>query len=182
MAKALFRERMADAGCDVRVASAGFVEAGIEPPPEVVEVLAAKGVALSGHRSRELTSDLIHAADLVVTMTRQHLIEVVTTAPDAWDRAFTLVDLIRRGEAIGPVPGDRALARWVRQVHGGRTRSGLLRLDLADDIVDPMGGRPKDFEDVADHIEGLIDRLVALVCPDPELKADSVDGRMSSTA
>lgn len=162
MAKALLRARMAAESCELRVASAGFLEPGLEPPVEVVDALSNKGVDLAGHRSRQVSAELVRAADLVVTMTRQHLIEVITTAPDAWEHCFTLVELVQRAESAGPRQSGEDVDTWVRRLHGWRTRASLLSLSLADDVADPMGGRPVDFERLADHLEDLIDRLVVL--------------------
>jgi protein-tyrosine-phosphatase len=165
MAKALFRARLQGRGCDVVVASAGFLTAGIEPPEGVVEVMADYGIDITGHRSRTLTPELIDHADLVITMTRQQLIEVVTEAGDAWTRCFTLNDLVRRAETAGPPAAGESIPTWVRRLHGARSRSSLLSLDLADDIADPMNGRRWAFTRTAEEIDDLVGRLAKLVCP-----------------
>jgi protein-tyrosine-phosphatase len=168
MAKALFRTRLQGRGCDAEVASAGFLAAGIEPPAEVVEVMAGYGIDISGHRSRTLSPELVAQADLVATMTRQQLIEIVTEAGSAWTRCFTLTDLVRRAETVGP-PGPEGpggpVAPWVRRLHGGRSRASLLSLDLSDDINDPMNGRRSAFSRVAEEIDDLVGRLAKVVCP-----------------
>lgn len=165
MAKALFRSRLQELGCDAVVASAGSVAAGIEPPEEVVEVMAGYGIDITGHRSRMLSSELVAHADLVVTMTRQHLIEVVTEAGDAWTRCFTLADLVRRAETAGPPVAGESIPAWVRRLHGARARSSLLSLDLSDDINDPMSGRRPAFDRTAEEIDDLVGRLAKRVCP-----------------
>jgi protein-tyrosine-phosphatase len=52
----------------VRVASAGFMGPGRPCPDVAVEVAAARGLDLSGHRSQLLAPPEVYAADLIVVM------------------------------------------------------------------------------------------------------------------
>lgn len=165
MAEGLFRLRAAEAGRVPEVASAGFLPGGVPVPEEVEDVMSARGVDMKDHRSRTLNRLLVDQADLVLTMTRQHLLDVVVEVADRWTRCFTLVDALRRAEVIGPPLVGTDPARWVRQLHGGRTRSSLLSLDLADDITDPMNGRRSGYQRTAEEIDGLVTRLVTLTAP-----------------
>ncbi len=65
-AAALLARDLAPAG--VRVDSAGFTGPNRPCPPEALTTAARRGVDLSSHRSRLLTADAAHAADLVVVM------------------------------------------------------------------------------------------------------------------
>jgi len=65
-AASLLARHLAPAG--VRVESAGFTGPNRPCPPEALTVAARRGVDLSAHRSRLLTADAAHAADLVVVM------------------------------------------------------------------------------------------------------------------
>jgi protein-tyrosine phosphatase len=68
MAEALLRVRFAARGRGA-VASAGLAALGGRPAdPLAVELLAARGFDLSGHRARQLTPEMIADADLVVVM------------------------------------------------------------------------------------------------------------------
>ncbi len=165
MAKALFRAHLQARGCDAEVASAGSLAPGIEPPEEVVDVMADFDIDITDHRSRMLSSQLVAQADLVVTMTRQQLVDIVTTAGDAWTRCFTLTDLVRRAEIAGSPGPSESFPAWVRRLHGARARSSLLSLDLGDDIDDPMNGRRSAYSRTAEEIDDLIGRLAKLVCP-----------------
>ncbi len=165
MAKALFRSHLQARGCDAEVASAGSLAPGIKPPDEVVDVMADFDIDITDHRSRMLSSELVSKADLVVTMTRQQLIEIVTTAGDAWTRCFTLTDLVRRAETAGSPAASETFPAWVRRLHGARARSSLLSLDLSDDINDPMNGRRSAYSRTAEEIDDLVGRLAKLVCP-----------------
>ena len=57
---------------------------------------ASLGLDLSDHRSRLVTPALLDGADLVIGMARQHVIDLALLAPDAWERCFTLADVLRR--------------------------------------------------------------------------------------
>lgn len=56
----------------IRVESAGFFRWGQPCPPAAVEVAAAQGVDLSGHRSKVLTPAGASVADLIVVMDAMH--------------------------------------------------------------------------------------------------------------
>ena len=172
MAGALARRRLVERGCPAAIATAGFMDEGQPAPPEVLSAMAAVGIDLSGHLSRLIDPRLLESAELIMTMTRQQLVDAVGMAPGVWERAFTLRDLVRRGEAVGARQLRNAalqdLASWVRLVSAGRTRAGVLRLPLEDDIADPMGRRQRSFERTRDDLDDLVERLVDLVCPPPD--------------
>lgn len=165
MAKGLFRARMKERSCAPQVASAGFVGDGVYPPTEVIDVMARRGVDLGRHRSRIITTALVRQSDVVITMTRQQLLDVAVMVGDDWSRCFTFSDVIGRGEAVGPLRTGESPATWVRQLHSGRSRASLLSLDLAGDIADPINGRRSAFNRTADQLDDLVGRLVDLVCP-----------------
>src|SRR5262249_1749665 len=66
-AVALRRLLPADA-TSTRVESAGFIGPHRTPPPEALEVAAARGVDLRRHKSRVVTPGSVSGADLVVVM------------------------------------------------------------------------------------------------------------------
>src|SRR5947209_10327022 len=104
MAEAFLRHRLEGRRVDVHVGSAGLRLVGEPASANGVDVLAERGIDLSSHRSRIIDRQLLEGADLTVAMSREHLREAVLTLPDAWPRAFTLKELVRRGETIGPRP------------------------------------------------------------------------------
>ncbi len=55
-------------GAPVKVASAGFIGPGRQPPPNALQAAAGRGIDMTDHRSRLLDADSVRAADLVVTM------------------------------------------------------------------------------------------------------------------
>jgi protein-tyrosine phosphatase len=165
MAEALYRRHAEDLGCVADVASAGFLPGGVPVPDEVAGVMADRGIDVRHHRSRTLDARLVRGADLVLTMTRQHLIDLAVEVGEDWTRCFTLVDAVRRAEAMGPPTPGTDPGEWVRRLHGGRPRAGLLRMDAADDVDDPMGSRRAAFERTAALLDDLTGRLVGISCP-----------------
>lgn len=164
MAEAILRRFLQDS-CSFEVDSVGTAGSGTPPPPEAVQVMRDRGLDISGRPSRPLTADAVAAADLVVAMARQHLVDVVTTHPPAWERSFTLVDLVDRlGRAGGIGPGE-SLPQWARRMSAGRTRTSVLTASGDEDIPDPIGGELRDYEQVRDLLERLVGRLAGAICP-----------------
>jgi protein-tyrosine phosphatase len=166
MAAALLRFRLAQAGVTgVEVESAGFLSEGRPVPAEVIEVLSPLGIDVSSHRSRPIRDHLLDRADLILVMTRQHLVDLVVARPGIWSRTFTLAEILRRGEAVGARHQDEDLASWVFRVNAGRERAGILKLPLSDDVPDPIGGPLKEHQRLRDLLVERIGRLTALVVP-----------------
>jgi protein-tyrosine phosphatase len=163
MAQALMRARAAERGGKVRAASAGFGEPGHAPPRRVIQTMDRVGLDVSGHVSRQISGQLVEAADVIVAMTRQHLIDVVTLVPDAFTRTFTLHELVRRATAAGPPLPRETQADWIRRLHGGRTRASILALDRADDVVDPLGRRLSAFDRTREEIDALVSSFADLL-------------------
>ena len=63
--------------------------------------MAGHGLDVAGHLSRQVTADDLARASLVLAMAREHLRQAVVIAPDAWPRAFTIRELVRRGAQVG---------------------------------------------------------------------------------
>src|SRR3954471_764228 len=107
MAEALLRHRLEQRGVDARVHSAGRWQADAPASANGVAVLADRGLDISNHRSRLMDREMLEPTDLILAMAREHLREAIITVPDVWSRAFTLKELVRRGEMMGPrAPGE----------------------------------------------------------------------------
>lgn len=145
------------------VTSAGFLEGGMPPTEEVINTMAAVGLDVSAHVSRQVTPELLDAADLIVAMTRQHVIDATVMAPDAWTRIFQLTDLVRRAEAVGPWPPGQPWSEWLAAVGEGRTRSGILAASLSDDIADPIGQSASVHNASRHALDDLFTRLANLL-------------------
>jgi protein-tyrosine phosphatase len=165
MAEVLLRDRLAAAGVDAVVRSAGDLPGGVAASAGSVKAMASRGLDLADHLSTTLTPDHIDTADLIVTMGRRHLRSAVAMRPAAWERTFTLKELVRRASAVGPRRADEAFGAWLARVHAGRERSSLLGDDPRDDVDDPMGRPDRFYELTAVELADLIDAFVALAHP-----------------
>ncbi|MGH8273565.1 MAG: low molecular weight protein-tyrosine-phosphatase [Gammaproteobacteria bacterium] len=69
MAAALFAERAAQAGKELEVASAGTAALiGRPSPAEAVELMAERGLDISGHRGQLITEPLARRYELILVM------------------------------------------------------------------------------------------------------------------
>jgi protein-tyrosine phosphatase len=88
----------------VRVISAGaFAGPGAPATAEAIDALQRFGADISKHRSRSLTPDLIHEADVIYCMTHAHRDAVLAMVPAAEGKTFLLDP---NGEIEDPIGSD----------------------------------------------------------------------------
>ena len=113
------------------------------------------GLRADAHRSRQLTTDDLDRADLVLAMAGEHVEYVRRTHPEAAARTATLKRLARDLPATdGDLP----------------TRLAALGLDTVtlepwEDIEDPVSGDVEQFHRCAREIRDLVEQLVATLAP-----------------
>ena len=147
-----------------------MVAAGEKTSDGLVDVLREWDVDLAGDRSRLITAEAVKRADVVLTMEHYQVAEVVLIAPDAWERTFTLREIVRRGQRVGQRAPNDDLADWFRRLSAGRTRMELVGAWHLD-VADPAGQGSLAIERTADEIQGLVDGLVDLAWPKRRAKA-----------
>jgi protein-tyrosine phosphatase len=126
--------------------------------------MADRGLDTSGHRSRKLRPDVVAGADLVVAMARSHVREAVALAgPAVLGKAFTLKEIVRRGEERGGRAPEEALDAWLARLAAGRRPTDLLGDSDVDDVADPIGGPRRSYERTADELDDLTARLARLL-------------------
>jgi tRNA threonylcarbamoyl adenosine modification protein (Sua5/YciO/YrdC/YwlC family) len=112
----------------INVLSAGtFANPGTRATPQGVEAMRNLGTDLSHHRSRPLSIELIHQADVIYTMSRAHAQAVRALVPSASDK----VDTLAPGADIDdPIGGDtvlyQELAGQLRTLIENRLRENAL--------------------------------------------------------
>ena len=117
------------------VASAGFGPEGKPPIREVSELLAARGIDVSTHRSRTLSRELVLGADLVLTAERTQVLTIVTELGGDFDRTYTIPEF-----ALGGL--------------GERPRGmEYLRADIPE-VDDPTGRSNAEWQTVWHLIDG----------------------------
>ncbi|MCM2377291.1 low molecular weight protein-tyrosine-phosphatase [Pseudomonas marginalis] len=88
-AEKLLRNALASSA--IEVSSAGLAALRDSPlEPMASRVLAEHGHAPGAHRARQLTSDAVSNADLVLVMEQRHIDEVLSLAPEARGKVFLL--------------------------------------------------------------------------------------------
>jgi tRNA threonylcarbamoyl adenosine modification protein (Sua5/YciO/YrdC/YwlC family) len=88
----------------VSVLSAGsFAMPGSRATPQAVEALRELGTDLTHHRSRPLTVELIHQADMIFAMGRNHAMAVTSLVPSAMEKVSTLDP---HGDVEDPIGSD----------------------------------------------------------------------------
>jgi protein-tyrosine phosphatase len=125
-------------------------------------VAAGRGVDISGARAAAFRSELAGRADLVLTMTREHVAEVLGKAPEVRSKTFTLKEAVAVFDALPP-PDDRpdrpALLERIARADELRRSPGAPRVADAD-VSDPIGLGSDVYRAVAWEVEGLVDSLV----------------------
>lgn len=147
----------------ITVESAGTMDLQQPAHPEAVAVMAARGIDLSDHRSRAVTVPMLRDADLVIGMAREHVRAAALLDPSCLLRTFTLRDVVRRGVGTGGPGPDLSIREWAQGLSAGRRHEDLLGESVLDDIADPIGGSPADFERTAATIAELTTRLATLL-------------------
>jgi protein-tyrosine phosphatase len=166
IAEALLRARLDVGGVAATVRSCGLrAQPGAGFPAAAAAAVGRRLGAVPPHRARALDGDEAVAADLVVTMTRAQLRELVVATSVPLARAFTLKELVRRAGATAPRSASEAWTAWLDRVGAGRERRDLLGDSRADDVADPFGGTAADYERCVDGPAMLAAALVAAAWP-----------------
>lgn len=98
-----YLHRPGDAAQRVDILSAGFIGAGRRAPPEAIAEAGERGVDLSGHNSRLVTSDDVHRAAAIFVMDIRQAQELRRRFRTPAARIFMLCDLrprLDRGRRI----------------------------------------------------------------------------------
>lgn len=118
MAEGLLRQQFVQAGLDSRyqVASAGTWGVNGHPASEnAVIVMAERGIDISNHRARTITAAGVADADLILVMSREHLLLLESTWPQYRWKMHRLSEMVGKRKDVsdpygGPVEEYRACA------------------------------------------------------------------------
>lgn len=153
-------------------AGTGGWHAGEEMNPPAARQVGQRGGDATGFAARKLRSDLIDAADLVLTATADQQEYVVALRPDAAARTFVLGEFGRllAGVDLDKLPPagadpEAVYARGVALVaEVDQVRAEAPPMP-GDDLDDPWGRGDQVFTRVADEIEETVRPLVAALLP-----------------
>jgi len=165
MAEALLGDLLVRRDVDATVSSAGLLSDGQPATETAVETMAGRGLDITDHRSRRLSSAMLGSSDLVIGMTREHLREAAVLRPDLYDRTYTLKELVRLGSEQGPRAAGEGLEAWLGRLHRGRDPRQHLGASALDDVADPVGQGSRVYEQTADELADLTRALADLLWP-----------------
>jgi protein-tyrosine-phosphatase len=76
---------------DIKIESAGMIQYNGESlPEEIVDLARRYGVNLSTHVPRQVNSDLVHAADLILVFDNRQVGELVKRFPEAKEKTYSI--------------------------------------------------------------------------------------------
>ncbi len=175
IAEHLYRAWQADGGAPgtrrVLVASAG-TDALVDQPATAaaLALVAHHGADASGHLARAMTPRLVDAADVVLTMTREHRAAVVRMRPAAVRRTHTVREAARVAAGVGAsLPPGSPEQRWralVPALAAGRGRFPAAT-GSDDDVPDPYGRGAPAYRDTAELLLPALRALVEAVTGAP---------------
>lgn len=158
MAAFMFEHFAERSGTDLKVASAGthVVEGqpmGMRTRAALASIPELGDLAVSGHRSKQLSDQHVTQADLIVAMEADHVRFVRRQHPEATRRCATL-----RRLCADLVPGTAPLDERIAGLD-----LGSLPLDPAEDVADPAGGDVDVYVACADELWALTGELFRLL-------------------
>ncbi|MCU1678516.1 MAG: Tyrosine phosphatase [Frankiales bacterium] len=165
-ARSLFDRKLGAAARQFSVASAGtWGHEGSRMEPEALHALAAAGIDGSSFRARELTSEMVDGAALILTATGEHAVAAGAFGRDAAQRIFAMTEFTRLLASIdvARLPSDivERARHTVAAAHLVRTSTTPRRPDA--DVADPYGAPQRVFAKTASHIESLLEPFAALL-------------------
>jgi protein-tyrosine-phosphatase len=149
------------------VRAAGFQEPGHPPTPQTIQLLAAQDIDVATYTSRRVTHDDVHAADVIVTAERMHVVEIAGRWPGSFAKSMTLPELVMRGAGthVGP---DGDIAQWLEQISVARPiELDYLDADDIGEIADPTGMPPAVWRSSFEQIDTLTSAMATMLTPHP---------------
>lgn len=170
LGRAYLDDALGDDASTVRIASAGSqAVVGSAMHSDSALVLKGFGADPGGFVARQLVDGMIMDADLVLTMTRGHRRDVLTLAPRALARTYTLREAADLVQLIGDdvEPAGESLADRARGlVKAMATARSRRETGPDDDVADPIGQPLEAHQEAGDAIVvsllPLLARIVAL--------------------
>lgn len=145
---------------EVVVRSLGF---GPEDQPAIddaVDAMAARGLDLRDHRSRQVTGPRVAPADLVLTAEHDHVIRVADATPEAFGHTFTIPEFVQLAARREPGrSGFTSVREWAELLGGDRDPAVYFGADVAE-VWDPTGSSRRRFARAVDELAALCDAVV----------------------
>lgn len=168
IAEHLMRSKAAHAGVAIEVDSAGVAAAeGIPISEHASIVLKNRGIESHEKRAKSVSEKLLQWADVVLTMTMAHKERLIQMFPDAMDHIYTLKEYAQenhsnRHEAKAleqELQMKLAMSKPITEDEK-KQLSELVHAFMAEDVLDPFGGSVEVYEETAQELDALLDRVL----------------------
>ena len=172
MAEQMLIQKAAKEKLPISVSSAGVMAMTGDPmTPQSADAMAERGYKASKHTSRDLTPKMLEDADLVLTATLEHRSELARMLPKASKYSFTIDEFARLTSFLMADPEFqeefKKKAKETREHYLKRAMQeavllrGMVPTNLdPKDVVDPYGESVEVYNQVAEHLDGMLEIIV----------------------
>jgi protein-tyrosine phosphatase len=156
----------------IKVVSAGVMAMTGDPmTPQSADAMTKRGFTPTKHISQDLTPKLLEEADLVLTATLDHRSEIARMLPKASKYSFTIDEFARLTsflraapefqEEFKKKPKETRDQYLKRAMHEAVLLRGMVPTNLdPKDVVDPYGESIEVYNQVAEHIDVMLEIIV----------------------
>jgi protein-tyrosine phosphatase len=172
MAEQMLIEKAAKTKLPITVSSAGVMAMSGDPmTPQSADAMVRRGFTPTKHVSQDLTPKILEEADLVLTATLDHRSELAKMLPKASKYSFTIDEFARLTsflsaepefqEEFKKKPRETREQYLKRAVQEAVLLRGMVPTNLdPKDVVDPYGESVEVYEQVAEHIDVMLEIVV----------------------
>jgi protein-tyrosine phosphatase len=156
----------------IKVVSAGVMAMTGDPmTPQSADAMTKRGFTPTKHISQDLTPKLLEEADLVLTATLDHRGEIARMLPKASKYSFTIDEFARLTsflradpefqEEFKKKPKETRDQYLKRAMHEAVLLRGMVPTNLdPKDVIDPYGESIEVYNQVAEHIDVMLEIIV----------------------
>jgi protein-tyrosine phosphatase len=156
----------------IKVVSAGVMAMTGDPmTPQSADAMTKRGFTPTKHISQDLTPKLLEEADLVLTATLDHRGEIARMLPKASKYSFTIDEFARLTsflradpefqEEFKKKPKETRDQYLKRAMHEAVLLRGMVPTNFdPKDVIDPYGESIEVYNQVAEHIDVMLEIIV----------------------
>jgi protein-tyrosine-phosphatase len=144
----------------VTLTSAGTAAEALAPIVGVPQQLRRFGITMAPHVGRQVTRELVDAADVIVVAEPEQVVWIAGRWSEAYARTFTLPELVSYLGDVGPRAG-RPIEEWTLELAARRPRPQTYMTPQAvPGIIDPTGMPEDIWARVTNDIDDMASRFV----------------------
>ena len=172
MAEQMLIQKAEQSKLPITVVSAGVMAMTGDPmTPQSADAMTKRGFTPTKHISQDLTPKLLEEADLVLTATLDHRGEIARMLPKASKYSFTIDEFARLTsflraapefqEEFKKKPKETRDQYLKRAMHEAVLLRGMVPTNLdPKDVIDPYGESIEVYNQVAEHIDVMLEIIV----------------------